>query len=215
MHLRRFPPHHYAERTSGESPRFAKSVVEIPDVMLLNEIWVVSEDGNRRRGSLDLRCVIELHFATCCLGRLSSRNQRLERRVHLRCCDPFFPFRIDVNDEVQQLRNALACESRKKNERDEFEERRFFLAFLLKLVGGIRLFLCDVPLVHRDDQAASGFPCESRNLQILVVKPFCRIDDQYADVGPIDCASRAERRVELDSVVDSRLPTQSRSIDKD
>src|SRR5205085_6298430 len=142
-------------------------------------------DGDSRRRSLYLRCVIELHFATCCLRRLASRNQRFERRVHLRCSDSFFSFRVDVNDEVQQLRDALSCECGKKNERDELEEGCLLLAFLLKLVRGIRLFLGNVPLVHSDDQPASGFPGERRNLQILIVQSLSRIDDEDAYVRSI------------------------------
>src|SRR4026209_2505410 len=70
MHLRRFPPHHDAQRASSKSPRCTKSVVEIADVMLLDEVGVVSENGDRRGRRLDLRCIVELHLSTRGLRRL-------------------------------------------------------------------------------------------------------------------------------------------------
>src|SRR5690242_8716247 len=110
MHLCGFPPHHDAEWTAGESPGFAKAIVEIPHVMLLHEIGIVAEYSDCRRRGLDLSGVVELHFPPRCLRRLPARNELLELRINLRRRDSLLSLRINLQNRIENLCHSLASE---------------------------------------------------------------------------------------------------------
>src|SRR6476661_4887349 len=82
------PAHQHAERIAGELPRLAEAVVEEADVVLLDEIGMVAEHGDRRRLDAHLRRVIQHHLPAGGLRRLTPREQLGQTLVHLRRRDP-------------------------------------------------------------------------------------------------------------------------------
>src|SRR6478735_10313049 len=90
----------HAQRIAGELPRFAEAVVEEANVMLLDEIRMVPEHGDRRRLHADLRRVVQLDLAARRLRRLTTREHLRQTLVHLRRRDPLPTFLVDVLDEV-------------------------------------------------------------------------------------------------------------------
>src|SRR5688500_1146394 len=78
----RFPAHHDEKRRTGKSPELAESVVEVADVMLLYEVGMIAEHGDRRRCDLDLRGVVEANFPARRLWRLPTGQQLPELLVH-------------------------------------------------------------------------------------------------------------------------------------
>src|SRR5687767_13613238 len=155
MHLRGFPPHDYAQRIARESPCLTKAVVEVADIVLLHEVGVVSENGDRRRGGLHLRRVIELHFTSRGLRRLLPRDKCLEGRVDLRRSDALLPLGVDIENHAQQLGDTLSRKRRKKNERNELEERSFRFTFPLEFASVVRLRFREVHLLYDDVQHSS------------------------------------------------------------
>src|SRR5262245_13685593 len=89
------PTHQYPQRIAGELPRLAESVVEEADVVLLDELRMVPEDGDGRRLDAHLRRVVQLHLATSGLRRLTPREHLGEPLVDLRGGDPLPPFLLD------------------------------------------------------------------------------------------------------------------------
>ena len=72
-------PQNYAQWITGESPGLSKAIVQVSHVVLLHEVGIVAEHRDRRRRGLDLRRVVELHFAPGRLRRLTARDELLER----------------------------------------------------------------------------------------------------------------------------------------
>src|SRR5207237_439157 len=93
-HLRGFAPHDDAERVATKTPRFAESVVEVANVMLLHQIRVVAKYCNYWRCGFHLRCVIQLDLPSCRLRRLPATDDLLQRRVYLRSADALVPLSI-------------------------------------------------------------------------------------------------------------------------
>ena len=80
---------------------------------------------------------------------------------------------------------------------------------------GLIVSLREVPLVHDDNEAASSLPRQRGNFEILILElPLGRLDEQQADVGPLDGAPRTQRGVELDAIFYPTLPPQARGIDE-
>ncbi len=76
-----------------------KPLCRIAHVVLLDEIGVVAEHGDRRRRGLDLRRVVQLDLAAGRLRRLPAREQLAELRRSL-------------SDVVMRLsRSASTCEN--------------------------------------------------------------------------------------------------------
>jgi hypothetical protein len=56
--------------------------------------------------------------------------------------------------------------------------------------------------------SAARLPRERGDLEVLVLDAERRVDEEDADVGAVDRAAGAERRVELDALVDLALAAQ-------
>ena len=176
--------------------RLAEAVVQEADVVLLHEVGVVAEHGDRRRRDFHLRGVVELHLEAGRLRRLATGEQFAEAIVDLAGGDARvaraastssmrsstlftrWPVSADVN------RNGMSA-----------QERRLLHDVLAELVGALVVLLgVQVPLVHDDDDAAPRFPGERGDLEVLVVEAVDGVDQQHADVGAVDRPARAQRR---------------------
>src|SRR6267154_1139226 len=115
--------------------------------MLLNEIRVVSENGNHGRRRLDLCRVIQLDLAPRSLRRLPSSNNGGESRIHLRRADALVSLGVYFQQQLEDLRYSLPADSGCEHEWHELEEWRLLLRFLLELGRGVVLFLFQIPLV--------------------------------------------------------------------
>src|SRR3954463_16036583 len=89
------------------------------------------------------------------------------------------------------------------------------MGFLLELGRRVVLLFLEIPLVDDDNQPASVLPCQSGDLQILIVKSFGGVEPKDEDVRAVDRAARSQRRIELDALVHLRLTPKPGGIDED
>ncbi len=79
----------------------------------------------------------------------------------------------------------------------------------------MRILLDQVPLVHRHDEPAAAVPGEPGDLEVLVAHAFVRVDDEQADVGPINGSQGAHHGVVLDARDHAAPTAQTRRVDED
>src|SRR5689334_1766153 len=214
-HLGRLATHDDAQRVAAKPPRFAEAVVEVANVMLLHQIRIVAKHRDHRWRGLDLRRVIQLDLSARCLRRLPPTNDLFQRRIYLRSADALVPLCVDLEQQLQNLRHTLATQRRREHERDEFQERRLVLRFLLEPGGGVVFLFLEIPFVDDDDQSSAALPCQRSDLEILVVQTFNGVKHEDADIRALNGATRSQRRVELDSLFHLRLASQTGRVDED
>ncbi len=150
-----------AQRIAGESPRIAKAVVEIADVVLLDEIGMVAEDGDRRRrtsrpasrSSASPRDRPPAAAGGARAARRASRSPATSRCAcdaprstsssRSRTCVTRWPVSADVKRNGTNLRKGA------------FSPRG-----LLELGRRLVVLLGEIPLVDDDDQPAPALPRE-------------------------------------------------------
>src|ERR1700694_2988150 len=185
-HLCRLSTHDDAEGIAAESPRFAKAVVQIANVVLLYEVGIVSKDGDHWRCRLDLGGVVQLDLSSGGLRGLASPNDLGQRGIHLRSADPLVALRIHFQQQLEDLGHSLSAQGRSKHERDELEEWSFLPCLFLESGRRVVLLLLQVPLVDDDYESATALPRQRRDLEILIVKPLGGIEHENADIRPLD-----------------------------
>src|SRR5687767_943569 len=175
---------------------------------------MIAEYGECRRPDLNLRGVEQFHFASRGLRWLPSRNQLLEPLVYFRGGDALLPLLLYLHDQIEHFLDTLAGLRGREEKGYEAKVGCLLHCFLLKVRGGLVSLLLQIPLIDDDHETASGLPRQRRDLEILVVQTFDGIDEQHADVGALDRAARAERRIKLDAFLDLRLAAQPGGIDE-
>src|SRR6476469_7340537 len=137
----------HAERIAGELPRLSEAVVQEAHVVLLDEIGMVPEHGDRRRLHAHLRGIVQLHLAAGGLRRLTPSEQLGQPLVHLRRRDALPTLVIDELDEIEDLRYTLTGERRCEEEGHPVEKRRLLTRRLLELGARLVVLLGEIPLV--------------------------------------------------------------------
>src|SRR3712207_5724646 len=125
-------PEQDPQRVAREAPRLSEPVVEVSHVVLLHELGVVTEDGDRRRRRLDLGGVVELDLATSRLRWLAPRDELPQPLVDLVRLDALFALLGDAQQQVEYALHSLPGQRRREDERDEPEEGRFLPCLLLE-----------------------------------------------------------------------------------
>src|SRR5205814_9179830 len=99
--------------------------MQVTHVVLLHELRMISEYGDRRRRRLHLRRVIQSYFAPGSLRRLETGEQLAQSLIDLSRCDALLPFFIDGENAAANARHSQARLARRAEERHEAQGRRF------------------------------------------------------------------------------------------
>src|SRR5437763_1711014 len=98
---------------------------------------MVAENRDRWRRDFDLRRVIELDLSPRRLWGLQTREQLLQRLIHLRCWNATETLFLHRDDDVEHLAHAKPRECRREEEWHVREIGSLFKRFLLELVGAL------------------------------------------------------------------------------
>lgn len=201
---------------AGEVPLLADLVLEVAAVGLLDPLRkVAEEDEGGYLRALEHGYVFYLDVLALVRGWRIGADDLEQVVVELRCRNDAAPVLVDVLRGLENLEDALFCQGRAEDDGEIVEGRETSAYGILEMLDGLlALVLGDVPFVYNYDEPFLVALDKREDADVLCLDAACGVNHEYADVGGLDGADRADYRVVLDILVDLVLLADAGCVDE-